>query len=65
MQIFSGNLMAQIRKAKNYPDDTHIVEIRFLDNPTFDLGHDYVGSFQDCISNAATSFKDLSKLANC
>ncbi|RCJ29934.1 hypothetical protein A6769_34940 [Nostoc punctiforme NIES-2108] len=57
MLIFLGNLVARIRESDYYPDDTYVLEIRFLDNPNFNLGHDYTGSFQDCILNAVASFK--------
>ena len=59
MKIFFGDLIAQIRKSDFYPDDTYVLEVRFLDSPNFNLGHDYAGSFTNCIREAVASFKDL------
>lgn len=63
MLIFLGNLVARIRKYNCHPDDTHVLEIRFFDNPSFNLGHDYCGTFQDCIREAIASFKDLARFS--
>lgn len=63
MKIYFGNLVALIRKSNFHPDNTHVLEIRFLDNPNFNLGHDYCGTFQDCIREATASFKDLARFS--
>ncbi|MHC5755372.1 hypothetical protein CDG76_26610 [Nostoc sp. 'Peltigera membranacea cyanobiont' 210A] len=63
MLIFLGNLIAQIRKSNFHPDDTHVLEIRFSDNPNFNLGYDYCGTFEDCIREAIASFKDLARFS--
>ncbi|RCJ32539.1 hypothetical protein A6769_27800 [Nostoc punctiforme NIES-2108] len=61
MKILFKNLSGEIRKSPVYPQDTYMVEIRFSDSPNFNLGHDYVGSFTDCLENAVASFKDLAE----
>ncbi|MEH2270106.1 MAG: hypothetical protein V7K68_16970 [Nostoc sp.] len=61
MKIFFKNLGGEIRKSPFYPQETYVVEIRFSNSPDFNLGHDYVGSFTDCLENAVASFKDLAE----
>ncbi|MBC1218535.1 hypothetical protein GNF10_35775 [Nostoc sp. UCD121] len=61
MKIFFKNLVGEIRKSSFYSQETYVVEIRFLDSSDFNLGHDYVGSFSDCLENAVASFKDLAE----
>lgn len=59
MLIYFGHLLARIRTSDYYPNGTFVLEVRFVDDPDFDLGHDYAGSFQDCIKSAIASFADL------
>ena len=59
MLIYFGDLVARVRSSEYYPSGTYVLEVRFLEDLNFDLGHDYAGSFEDCIKSAIASFADL------